>query len=31
MIEYVNSLNVIKQYLVDLERFVSIENANGGV
>lgn len=29
MIEYVNSLNVIKQYLVDLERFVSIENANG--
>ena len=29
MIGYVNSLNVIKQYLVDLERFVSIENANG--
>lgn len=29
MIEYVNSLNVIKQYLVDLERFVHIENANG--
>ena len=29
MIEYVNSLNIIKQYLVDLERFVQIENANG--
>lgn len=29
MIEYVNSLNIIKQYLVDLERLVYIENANG--
>ena len=29
MIEYVNSLNIIKQYLVDLERSVQIENANG--
>lgn len=29
MIEYVNSLNIIKQYLVDLERLVHIENANG--
>ncbi len=29
MIKYVNSLNIIKQYLVDLERFVHIENANG--
>lgn len=29
MIEYVNSLNIIKQHLVDLERSVQIENANG--
>lgn len=29
MIEYVNSLNAIKQYLVDLDRSVQIENANG--
>lgn len=29
MIEYVNSLNIIKQYLVDLERYVHIENSNG--
>ena len=29
MIEYVNSLNIIKQYLVDLERLVHIENSNG--
>lgn len=29
MIEYVNSLNIIKQHLVDLERLVHIENANG--
>lgn len=29
MIEYVNSLNIIKQHLVDLERYVQIENANG--
>lgn len=29
MIEYINSLNLIKQYLVDLEHYVHIENANG--
>lgn len=29
MIEYINILNIIKQHLVDLERYVHIENANG--
>ena len=29
MIDYINNLDIIKQYLVDLERFVHIENANG--